>query len=123
MLLYMIKHSPEWIRPLVIANVIEIISNPKNHSLSELWLNGAILAVSVLQNIPNHDLLIKYMSIATRKMESNLRSLLTRQLQHLEIGFYKDKSTGVLPNKLLRDFEPIQVLTNHRKLEYNLKIV
>lgn len=113
MLLYVIKHSPEWIKPLVIANVIEIISNPSTHSLSELWFNGAILAVSVLQNIPNHYLHIKYMSVATRKMESNLRSLLTRHLQHLEIGFYKDKSTGALQNKLLRDVEQIQILTNH----------
>ncbi|NEP02368.1 MAG: ABC transporter ATP-binding protein [Symploca sp. SIO2E9] len=113
MLLYVIKHSPEWIKPLVIANIIEIISNPSSHSLSELWFNGGILAVSVLQNIPNHYLHIKYMSVATRKMESNLRSLLTRQLQHLEIGFYKDKSTGALQNKLLRDVEQIQILTNH----------
>jgi ATP-binding cassette subfamily B protein len=108
---YIIKHSPEWIKPIVIANIIDIISNPNTRSLSDLWLNGAILAASIVQNIPTHYLHIRYMSLATRKMESHLRSLLTRQLQNLSIGFYKRNSTGALQNKLLRDVEQIQLLT------------
>lgn len=113
MVFYVIKNSPEWIKPVVIANVIDIISNPTLRSLGELWLNGAILAVSIVQNIPTHYWHIRFLSIATRKMEFNLRSLLTRQLQHLEIGFYKRNSTGALQNKLLRDVEQIQLLTTH----------
>ncbi len=113
LLFYVIKHSPEWIKPIVVANVIDIISNPGTRSLSELWLNGAVLAVAIVQNIPTHYLHIWYMSVATHKMESNLRSLLTQQLQHLEIGFYKRTSIGALQNKLLRDVEQIQLLTNH----------
>ncbi len=53
------------------------------------------------------------MSVATRKMESNSRSLLTRQLQYLSIGFYHYNSIGALQNKLLRDVEQIQLLTNN----------
>ncbi|MGQ4647238.1 ATP-binding cassette domain-containing protein [Lyngbya aestuarii] len=113
MVFYVIKHSPEWIKPLVVANVIDIISNPDKSSLSDLWLNGAILAASVVQNIPTHYLHIKFMSVATRNMESNLRSLITRHLQNLEIGFYKYKSTGTLQNKLLRDVEQVQLLTTY----------
>ncbi|NEO13630.1 MULTISPECIES: ABC transporter ATP-binding protein [unclassified Moorena] len=110
MAVYVIKHSPEWIRPLVIANVIDIISNPSIHPLSELWINGAILGISVLQNIPTHYLHIRFMSLATRNMESNLRSLITQQLQLLSIGFYKNNSKGALQTKLLRDVEQIQGL-------------
>lgn len=110
---YVIKHSPEWIKPVVIANIIDIISKPGTKSLSELWLNGAILAISIAQNIPTHYLHIWYMSVATRKMEANLRSLLTRHLQQLSIGFYKHNSTGALQNKLLRDVEQIQLLTTN----------
>ncbi len=113
LLFYVIKHSPEWIKPIVIANIIDIISNPNTRSLSGLWLNGAILAASIVQNIPTHYLHIWYMSVATRKMESNLRSLLTRQLQYLSIGFYHHNSTGALQNKLLRDVEQIQLLTTN----------
>ncbi|NEP20517.1 ABC transporter ATP-binding protein [Moorena sp. SIO3I6] len=110
MAVYVIKHSPEWIRPLVIANVIDIIANPSTHPLSELWINGAILGISVVQNIPTHYLHIRFMSLATRNMESNLRSLITQQLQLLSIGFYKNNSKGALQTKLLRDVEQIQGL-------------
>ncbi|NEO92071.1 MAG: ABC transporter ATP-binding protein [Moorea sp. SIO3G5] len=110
MAMYVIKHSPEWIRPLVIANVIDIISNPSTHPLSELWINGAILGISILQNIPTHYLHIRFMSLATRNMESNLRSVITQQLQLLSIGFYKNNSKGALQTKLLRDVEQIQGL-------------
>ncbi|NER86450.1 MULTISPECIES: ABC transporter ATP-binding protein [unclassified Moorena] len=110
MAVYVIKHSPEWIRPLVIANVIDIIANPSTHPLSELWINGAILGISILQNIPTHYLHIRFMSLATRNMESNLRSVITQQLQLLSIGFYKNNSKGALQTKLLRDVEQIQGL-------------
>ena len=43
MLYYVIKYSPDWIRPVVIANIIDIIFRPQQHTLEHLWLNGAIL--------------------------------------------------------------------------------
>ncbi len=113
LLFYVIKHSPEWIRPVVFANIVDIISRPQQHELTELWLNGAVLAVSIVQNIPTHYWHIMAMSAATRQMEVNLRYSLTQQLQQLSIGFYKQRSTGVLQSKLLRDVEEIQLLTNY----------
>lgn len=113
MLYYVIKYSPEWIRPVVIANIIDIISRPQQHSLGELWLNGAILSLSLVQNIPMQYLYIMTLSAVTRHMETRLRDSLTRQLQQLSIGFYKQRSTGVLQVKLLRDVEEIQILANH----------
>lgn len=112
MVFYVIKHSPEWIRPVVIANIIDIISRPQEHSLTQLWLNGAVLAISIVQNIPTHYLHIMSLSAATRQMETNVRDLLTRQLQQLSMGFYKQHSIGVLQVKLLRDVEEIQQLTS-----------
>ncbi len=113
MLLYLVKHSPEWIRPLVIANIIDIITTPTNHSVSELWLNGVILAVSIVQNIPTHYLHIRLLSTATHTMEYNLRSAITRQLQYLSIGFHQQRNSGAIQNKLLRDVEAVALLTNH----------
>lgn len=113
LLFYVIKHSPEWIRPVVFANIIDIISRPQQHQLTQLWLNGAVLAVSIIQNIPTHYWHIMAMSAATRQMEVNLRYSLTQQLQQLSIGFYKQRSTGVLQSKLLRDVEEIQILTTY----------
>ncbi len=110
---YVIKHSPEWIRPLVIANVIDLVSQPSQHNLRELWLNGLILAVMILQNLPTHYLHIRTMSAVTRQMESNLRSAMTQRLQQLSIGFYKQRSSGTLQAKLLQDVEKIQQLTSN----------
>lgn len=111
MLFYLIKHSPEWIRPLIIANIIDIISSPSTHSLSQLWFNGAFLAFSILQNTPTHYLHIRFLSIATHSMEYNLRSAITRQLQYLSIGFHQQRNSGAIQNKLLRDVEAVSLLT------------
>ncbi|NEQ21089.1 MAG: hypothetical protein F6K28_18055 [Microcoleus sp. SIO2G3] len=45
--------------------------------------------------------------------ESNLRSLLTQQLQYLSLRFYHYNSTGALQNKLLRELEQIQLITTN----------
>jgi ATP-binding cassette subfamily B protein len=113
MLFYVIKHSPEWIQPIIVANIIDIISSPQEHSLTQLWLNGGILAIAIVQNIPTHYLHIITLSAATRQMETNLRYCLTQQLQMLTIGFYKHRSTGVLQNKFLLDVAEIQQLTSY----------
>ncbi|VEP13378.1 ABC-type multidrug transport system, ATPase and permease component [Hyella patelloides LEGE 07179] len=112
LLFFLIKHSPEWLRPLIVANIIDIISQPAQHSLRELWLNGAVLGASILQNIPTHYLHRRYMSLATRKMESRLRIAIAQRLQQLSLSFYHKHNTGALQSKLLRDVEAIQVLTN-----------
>ncbi|HIK44386.1 MAG TPA: ABC transporter ATP-binding protein [Leptolyngbyaceae cyanobacterium M65_K2018_010] len=110
---YLIKHSPEWVRPLIIANVVDIVAQPDRHSLHELWLNGLILGVMILQNLPTHYLHIRAMSAATRQMEANLRSAMTQRLQELSMGFYRQRSTGVLQAKLLQDVQKIEELTSY----------
>ncbi|GAA6621790.1 ABC transporter ATP-binding protein [Scytonema sp. NUACC26] len=112
MVYYIIKYSPDWIRPVVIANIIDIISHPQEHTLGQLWLNGVVLAISLVQNIPMQYLYITTLSAVTRHMETRLRDALTRQLQQLSIGFYKQRTTGALQAKLLRDVEEIQILAD-----------
>lgn len=111
MFFFLIKNSPEWLRPLIVANIIDIISQPKQHSLSELWLNGAVLAASIVQNVPTHYLHRRFMSSATRSMESRLRIAIAKQLQQLSLSFYHRHSTGILQSKLLQDVQAIEVLT------------
>jgi ATP-binding cassette, subfamily B, bacterial len=110
---YLVKHSPEWVRPLIIANVVDIVARPDQHDLRELWLNGALLAVMIVQNLPTHYLHIRAMSAATRQMEANLRSAMTQRLQELSMGFYRQRSTGVLQAKLLQDVQKIEQLTSY----------
>ncbi|HEY9763791.1 MAG TPA: ABC transporter ATP-binding protein [Trichocoleus sp.] len=110
---YLIKYSPEWVRPLVIANVVDIVANPARHPIYDLWINAAIFLLTIVQNVPAHYLHIWAMSAATRQMESNLRSAMTRRLQQLSISFYSRSNTGALQAKLLQDVEKIQQLTSN----------
>ncbi|MGF1498847.1 MAG: ABC transporter ATP-binding protein [Elainellaceae cyanobacterium] len=112
-LFYLIKHSPEWVRPLIIANIVDIIAAPADYGAADLWWNAAVLAVLIVQNIPTHYLHIGYMSAATRGMEFTLRSAMTERLQQLSIGFYHSNSKGALQSKMTRDVESIQLLTGH----------
>jgi ATP-binding cassette subfamily B protein len=108
---FVIKHSPEWIRPLIIANIIDILTQPEQYNLSALWLNGLILFISIVQNLPTHYLHVLTMSAATRQMELNLRSAITLKLQQLSISYHNRRSTGAIQAKLLQDVEKIQNLT------------
>ncbi|NJL48758.1 MAG: ABC transporter ATP-binding protein [Leptolyngbyaceae cyanobacterium SM2_5_2] len=110
---YLIKHSPEWVRPLIIASVVDIVAQPSQHKVSELWFNGVLLLVMIVQNLPTHYLHIRAMSAATRQMEANLRSAMTQRLQELSMGFYRQRSTGVLQAKLLQDVQKIEALTSY----------
>ncbi|TLN02685.1 ABC transporter ATP-binding protein, partial [bacterium] len=48
------------------------------------------------------------LSIALRRMETRLRSALSRQLQRLSIGYFSRASAGVVQNKVVRDVETIE---------------
>ncbi|NEQ97134.1 MAG: ABC transporter ATP-binding protein [Cyanothece sp. SIO2G6] len=111
LLFFVIKHSPEWIRPLIIANIIDLLTQPQHHSLFNLWLNGGILIFSIMQNLPTHYLHIWAMSHAIRQMELNLRSAIIVRLQQLSISYHNQSSTGAIQAKLLQDVDKIQQLS------------
>ncbi|NDJ76436.1 MAG: ABC transporter ATP-binding protein [Chloroflexi bacterium] len=108
---YIVKHSGVWAMPLLTGYVIDIITTPDEHPITELWFIIALLAGILLLNIPTHYLFIRSLSTTTRNMETRLRAALSRQLQHLSMLFYARKTTGALQTKLLRDVEIVQQVT------------
>ncbi|MDQ0229374.1 ABC transporter ATP-binding protein [Metabacillus malikii] len=108
---FLIKHSPVWIIPIITANMIDIASNPKEHSTTELWINLAIVAFIIIQNIPSQLLHISFLSKASRHVEAGLRSTLVRKLQHLSISYHSELRSGKLQSKVLRDVESIEFLS------------
>ncbi|MBE2215162.1 MAG: ABC transporter ATP-binding protein [Opitutaceae bacterium] len=110
-LLFTVKHSPMWLMPAITARVVDIVANPAAHSPRELWVNAAILAVVLAQNVPGHYGFVWALSTAVRTMETQLRSALCRRLQHLSIGYYARQSAAALQTKVLRDVESIEQLT------------
>ncbi len=112
-LIYIVKHSPVWIMPLITADIINIISSQGQIGLGRLWFDGFLLLIVLLQNIPTQYVYIRLLSLAIRRMESKLRSMLAQQLQLMSIGFYNQRSSGVLQAKVLRDVEIIEQLTRN----------
>ena len=108
---YLIKSSPIWVIPITTAMSIDIVTNRQGHQINDLFVLGLITLLVVLQNIPTHYLYIRFLSEATHNMERNLRSSLSRRLQHLSMHFYYRHDTGSLQAKLLRDVEMIEQLT------------
>lgn len=111
LLFYVIKHSGVWALPLLTASIIDVVTYPEQHTLSELWVYGGLLAVMYVQNIPTNYIYAHFISTANRSMEMRLRGSLARRLQHLSINFYQRNSIGALQTKLLRDVETIEQLT------------
>lgn len=105
-LLYVIKHSPVWLMPLLTANIIDAVVQRK--PLSVLWINAAIVLVLLIQNLPMHVLYMRVFSRSLRRVEMNLRSVLIQRFQTLSIGFYTRTSAGVLQNKVIRDVEAME---------------
>jgi ATP-binding cassette subfamily B protein len=109
---YVIKDSPVWVMPLLTAGIIDLVSRGGPNIANQLWGYALILAVILLQNIPNHYLYVRWLSLAARTMEIRLRSAIIHQLQQLSIGYYKNHSAGRLQSKVLRDVESIEQLTH-----------
>lgn len=110
-LFWFVKSSPTWALPVITANVIDIISAPQTHRLSSLWWNAGCGLLIILQNAVTHVWHYNALSLAVRRTETRLRSVLCRHLQQLSITYYKHTSTGLLQSKIMRDVENIGLAT------------
>lgn len=107
---FTLKHAATWVMPIIISNVVDIATKPASHSLNELWVNLAAGLFVVVQNIPTSVIYNKYLSIALRNVEAELRSNMVRKLQMLSISFYKRFESGKIQSKIIRDVESIVTL-------------
>lgn len=110
-LFLIIKSAPVYVLPIVTANIINIATDPKNHSISGLWINFAVIMLVILQNIPTHAAYISFLSRAIRFVEAGLRSALVRKLQQLSINSQRELPAGKLQSKVLRDVEAVEMMS------------
>ncbi|HMB25191.1 MAG TPA: ABC transporter ATP-binding protein [Anaerolineales bacterium] len=103
---FIIKHSPVWLMPLLTANIIDVVV--QHRPITQLWWNAVVLILLLSQNIPMHVLYMRQLSKALRFTETRLRSDLARQFQRLSIGYYTRASAGILQSKVIRDVEAIE---------------
>lgn len=111
--LFAIKNSPVWVLPIIIARMINIISNTGRYSIHDLWVVGAIFLAIIIQNIPTHTAYVRIFSSALNTMQLNLRSSIVRRLQELSISFHDRNQSGKLESKVLRDVETLELLSRN----------
>ena len=111
-LFFIIKASPEWIIPLITADVINVVIARPDNIIFHLVLDFIIALVVILQNIPTHMLHSHFFSKAKRRVEAGLRGAMVRKLQQLSIGFHKEMPTGKIQSKVMRDVENVEALSS-----------
>ncbi|MFA7257328.1 MAG: ABC transporter ATP-binding protein, partial [Kiritimatiellales bacterium] len=108
-LVLIIKHSPVWAIPFLIARVINTLADPAAFPASQMMFYFGAVALLIVQNIPTHTLYVSMLSGAVRDLERTLRSALVIRLQHLSIAFHDRTESGRLQAKVLRDVEQVQM--------------
>jgi ATP-binding cassette subfamily B protein len=103
---FIVKDSPTWLLPVLTANVIDVVVS--HRPIEELWINTALLAVVLLQNIPMHILWVRLSSRVIRQLGIEVRSGLARHLQQLSIGFHNRVGSSMLQTKVVRDVENVE---------------
>lgn len=109
-LAYLCKASPVWVLPVVTANVVDVLARRPEDAMEVLWLNVAVGAAFIVQNVPSGMLFARFTSRALRGMESGLRSALVRRLQVLSIGWHHRRGAAAMQTKVLRDVESVEQL-------------
>ncbi|GAA1360698.1 ABC transporter ATP-binding protein [Streptomyces beijiangensis] len=103
---FVVKHSPVWLLPLITANIIDVVV--EHQPESSLWANAGALLVVLLLNYPLHLLYVRCVGSSVRRMGTALRDALCRRMQQLSIGYHARTSAGVLQAKVVRDVETIE---------------
>lgn len=112
LIFFIIKHSPVWIMPIVISNLINIVSSYNTLKVSLVYWNVGIIVTLIITNIPMNVVHTRYMSLAIRTVESDIRINLAKKLQILSIPYHKHLQNGKLQSKMLRDVELIMNLSH-----------
>lgn len=113
-LLYVLQNAPNWILPLVTANIINLVTETVGAGLmfttNDWWflaINAGVLAFAILQNVPTTVWRFKIASKMLRKTSAGIKCSVVRKLQSLSITYHKDMQTGKIQSKFLKDTDSV----------------
>lgn len=108
---FVIKHSPVWMAPIVLANIINYVTLNDEHCMEKVMLNVGLMTFLILMNVPMNYFHVKFKSLAVRYVETGLRGALVKKLQQLSISYHKNMQSGRLQSKIMRDVEAVETLS------------
>jgi ATP-binding cassette subfamily B protein len=107
-LVYIVKHSPAVLLPVITGLTIDVLSGG---AISTMWLYGLAGVLLIAQNLPGHYFFVRWLSIAIRDVERDLRHAISQRIQEMSIGSYQRRDPATLQSKMLRDVETIEQMT------------
>lgn len=108
---FAIKHSPCWILPILIANIVNFASGATAADKKGIIINAVGFSLLLILNVPLNYLHVHLYSTAVRNAEAEIRMALITKMQSLSISYYKKTQSGRLQSKLMRDVEQFQTLS------------
>lgn len=108
---FFIKHSPVWMSPIILANIINYVTAQDERCVEKITANVILMIFLILLNVPMNYLYVRYKSLAVRYVETGLRGALIKKLQQLSISYFKDVQSGRLQSKIMRDVEAVETLS------------
>lgn len=108
---FLLKHSPTWIFPLAMANMINAVTQADPDIGGVIVSNVAFLTVILLLNIPLNYVHTWLYAKSVRQIEYDLRNAMVRKLQQLSIPYLRRTQSGRLQSKIMRDVEQVQTLS------------
>ncbi|MEU4445953.1 ABC transporter ATP-binding protein [Actinosynnema sp. NPDC050801] len=103
---FVVKHSPVWLLPLVTATIVDTVV--LRLPLTGMWLATGLIMLILVVNYPLHLLYVRLLHGSVRRAGTGLRSALCTRLQELSIGYHNRTSAGVLQAKVVRDVETVE---------------
>lgn len=104
--IFVVKHSPIWLLPLITATVLDVVV--QHGPESRLWKSTGVLLFILVINYPLHQWYVRCLGGSIRRMGTTLRSALCRRMQQLSIGYHARVSSSVLQAKVVRDVESVE---------------
>ncbi|MGY0489387.1 ABC transporter ATP-binding protein [Streptomyces sp. WG-D5] len=105
-LVFVVKHSPIWLLPLITATVLDVVV--QHGPQARLWQATGLLLFILVINYPLHQWYVRLLGGSIRRMGTTLRSALCRRMQQLSIGYHARVSSSVLQAKVVRDVEAVE---------------
>lgn len=105
---FVVKHSPVWVLPLLLADVINTVVAGGVQALVTLAPKAALFAALLTLNVPLHTLHVRALSQVTRGLEVRLRTALVRKLQELSLTHQAYRESGRFHAKFVRDVEAVE---------------
>ncbi|MFE6889589.1 ABC transporter ATP-binding protein [Streptomyces sp. NPDC057694] len=104
--LFVVKHSPIWLLPMITAVVLDVVV--QHGPQDRLWQATGVLMFILVINYPLHQWYVRLLAGSIRRMGTTLRSALCRRMQQLDIGYHSRVSSSVLQAKVVRDVESVE---------------